>query len=443
MRAEMKLATGMVPVVLGVAMALISGMAKAEDKAAQPQPQPLTGAVSAKTTLPSVGHRPPAPYYFEWRINPPRPDLPSDSDELLSSTTVLTPGMAFGPRMQTYETDIDHHRYGGTDSHSSDSCDIYRVPESGQEIFIRNSPGCRDGSWGGYGGAAYVIKPEDIGHRIKFVSYNRTSPVHGANPDISLPFIYVTPSKVTAANTGLPLVTKLEAKDKISADDTVGGEIKFTAADNKGVAVTGLNVTFTSSLERTNLSAVVEESPGVYTSKLTGTKTGVSDIKVYVDGQEVTGMKASARIIPGAWNQAQPASTLLKPGTFTPGSCILIRGAKDEWKRIFGGVQFSPEDKHGNELIDNINIDAFIRNTGMKFANGDEKTIFLGWSSKGLSVKRGVPFYFYYPNDKAYPTKSLCEMENTASPSTTLTDSLYYFRIDSTTSKQDLTKSSY
>lgn len=438
MRAAMKLATGVVPVALGVVMALMSGVTKAEEKATQP----LTGAVSAQTTLPSVGHRPPAPNYTEWRINPPRPDFPSDSDELLSSTTVLTPGIAFGPRMQEYQSDIDYHKYGGADRHSSDSCDIYRVPDNGQEIFIRNSPGCRDGSWGGYMGTAYVIKPEDIGHRIKFVFYNRTLPEHGANPDISLPFIYVTPSKVMAANTGLPLVTKLEAKDKISADDTVGGEVKFTAADNKGVAVTGLNVTFTSSLERTNLSAVVEESPGVYTSKLTGTKTGVSDIKVYVDSSEIAGMKAQATIIPGAWNQAQPASTLLESKSFSPGLCTL-NPASNEWRRIVGRIQFSPVDKHGNEIFDDITITAFIRNTGMKFENGDEKTIFYGWTTRGLTVRKGTPIDLYYPNDNAYPTRSLCEMESSASPSTTLTDSLYYFRIDSTAAKQDLTKSSY
>lgn len=168
-------------------------------------------------------------------------------------------------------------------------------------------------------------------------------------------------------------MTMLEAKDEVSADDTVGGEIKFTAADDKGDAVTGLNVTFTSSLERTNLSAVVEESPGVYTSKLTGTKIGISDIKVYVDSSEVAGVKVSAKITPGAWDVSQPSSTLLKSAAFTPGNCILMVGAKDEWRRIFGGVRFSPVDKHGNEVIDNITINAFIRNTGMKFADGDKK----------------------------------------------------------------------
>lgn len=54
MRAEMKLASGLMPVALGGAIALMSGMAKAENKATQS----LTGAVSAKTILPSVGHRP-------------------------------------------------------------------------------------------------------------------------------------------------------------------------------------------------------------------------------------------------------------------------------------------------------------------------------------------------------------------------------------------------
>lgn len=54
MRAAKKLATGLVPVALGGAMALVSGMAKAEDQAVQPQ----TGALSAQTILPSRGHKP-------------------------------------------------------------------------------------------------------------------------------------------------------------------------------------------------------------------------------------------------------------------------------------------------------------------------------------------------------------------------------------------------
>lgn len=56
MRAEMTLATGVVPVALGITMALMSGMARAEDKAAQTP----SNAVSAQTTIPSVGHRPDA-----------------------------------------------------------------------------------------------------------------------------------------------------------------------------------------------------------------------------------------------------------------------------------------------------------------------------------------------------------------------------------------------
>ncbi|MCU6274018.1 hypothetical protein KWI08_08925 [Morganella morganii] len=56
MKVDMKRVKGMLPATIGVAMALLSGMAKAEDKAAKPQP--LAGAVSTQTTLPSVGHRP-------------------------------------------------------------------------------------------------------------------------------------------------------------------------------------------------------------------------------------------------------------------------------------------------------------------------------------------------------------------------------------------------
>ncbi|MGL5456655.1 MAG: hypothetical protein ACRDB3_17435 [Citrobacter telavivensis] len=131
----MKLATGMVPVALGVAMALISGMAKAEDKAAQP----LTNAVSAKTTLPSVGHRPVITSASVFT------GPGGTGDITLSSTNVSTGGQLFVNVDSVADVDGDPFT---TPLDSSFYCTVYGLNSSAPDLLVAENVPCAKGQQG-------------------------------------------------------------------------------------------------------------------------------------------------------------------------------------------------------------------------------------------------------------------------------------------------------
>ncbi|MEH5143233.1 hypothetical protein [Enterobacter cloacae] len=125
----MKLVTGVVPVALGVAMALISGMAKAEDNAAQPQP--LTNGVRAQTTLPSVGHRP-----------------------VLKNFDVITKKHGFDYKISTPKKVSSGSRLfvvAAPEDADSDplmpelTCRVFKVKDSGEESALTDEVSCTGG----------------------------------------------------------------------------------------------------------------------------------------------------------------------------------------------------------------------------------------------------------------------------------------------------------
>lgn len=183
MRAEMKLATGIVPVALGVAMALVSGMVKAEEKAQQVQ---AGTAVSAKTTQPSVGHR------KEWRItevsnktgqtfqvNTDWQWVVGDYIRTRSSTGMRDPDNNFGAN-----EDIDMY---------SAFCKKYRVAPDGNEKFLGEFADCEKND----GGYFHKATEADIGYRFKFVMWwetmSSTTPGYTASPSKTLEQVIITP----------------------------------------------------------------------------------------------------------------------------------------------------------------------------------------------------------------------------------------------------------
>lgn len=179
MRAAMKLATGVVPVALGVAMALVSGMTNAEEKVTPP----LSGAVSAQTTLPSVGHRPQpandATYVFlrgpeVSSENPPKSDSLGVSDgDVDSYEGILMSGQSFYRIMLSGGGDVDDKQFGASDGYK-DTCKVYRVYNDGNEELISESQ-CPVSNKP-QPGAEYILTDEDVGYRIRFVYYGESDP---------------------------------------------------------------------------------------------------------------------------------------------------------------------------------------------------------------------------------------------------------------------------
>ncbi|MEB2307511.1 hypothetical protein [Citrobacter braakii] len=137
MKAAMKMASGMVPVALGVTIVLVSGMARAEDKAAQPQP--LTGAVSAKTTQPSVGHR---PVITSARVFAG----PGSTDDItLSSTHVKTGGQLFVNVDSVADVDSDPFT---APLNSSFYCTVYGLNGNAPDSLVAENVPCVNGPQG-------------------------------------------------------------------------------------------------------------------------------------------------------------------------------------------------------------------------------------------------------------------------------------------------------
>ncbi|EMK7037465.1 hypothetical protein V9U04_004886 [Salmonella enterica subsp. enterica] len=133
----MKLATGVVPVALGVAMALVSGGAKAGDKAAQPQQ--LTNGVSAQTTLPSVGHRPVITSASVFT------GLGATGDITLSSTNVRTGGQLFVNVDSVADVDGDPFT---APLDSSFYCTVYGLNSSAPDLLVADNVPCSKGQQG-------------------------------------------------------------------------------------------------------------------------------------------------------------------------------------------------------------------------------------------------------------------------------------------------------
>lgn len=165
MRAAMKLATGVVPVALGGAMALMSGVAKAEEKATQP----LTGAVSAQTTLPSVGHRPKTITNVSLSVS---------GSEILNKYYVdhsvygnkgilFMPGHrvsveSFAPKLHD-----EDNLFGGDDDPLL-TCDVYRIDTVGNETLLNSEIPCRHDN-------LYTFKLSDVGYKFRFQLYTEAS----------------------------------------------------------------------------------------------------------------------------------------------------------------------------------------------------------------------------------------------------------------------------
>lgn len=194
MRAAMKLATGVVPVALGVAMALVSGMAKAEDNVEQPQP--LTGAVSAKTILPSVGHRPAKHTgHFGIARQYGHPDGGRSyawgfTDTTSGVRTRVGKGLYPVNLGNNYPEDKDN-QFGAQEKEYSGrvnfACDIYRDGN----LVAQKEPCIEKGNGSGGDRLIYIFKPEDVGKMVKIVFWRYTRPESAAGytvvPRDSLP----------------------------------------------------------------------------------------------------------------------------------------------------------------------------------------------------------------------------------------------------------------
>lgn len=190
----MKQATGMMPVAIGVAMALLSGMATAEEKI---QAQSAGATVTAETTLPSVGYR----IHFDLNneivaklsgetYTPDDPDGWIVGDHFVASPTGHTrdPDTANGGSIEEFSTQV--------------SCKKYRIAPDGSEEFLGEFSDCLVepvstpiGSVDS--GASYIPAKEDIGYRFKFVAWKEidpsTTPGYTANPARTEEVTVVTP----------------------------------------------------------------------------------------------------------------------------------------------------------------------------------------------------------------------------------------------------------
>lgn len=147
MRAEMKLATGLMPVALGVGMALMSGMAKAEEKATQPP----TGTVSAQTSLLSVGHRPVielASVYAD----------PLFKNDISSTSTNIEAGDQLYVKVDTVTDKID-----GDELSSNFTCDVSKIDNKNTSVLVAVNIPCVKGP---DGSIPITLDSEFVGQRI-------------------------------------------------------------------------------------------------------------------------------------------------------------------------------------------------------------------------------------------------------------------------------------
>lgn len=279
MRAAMKLATGVVPVALGVTMALMSGMAKAEDKAVQPQP--LTNAVSAKTTLPSVGHR------DKHSVNgirndadqsfPPNKDwLWVVGDRIYTSSILLAddPDNAFGASEEVDRTHI---------------CKKYRVAPNGHEEFLEELANCERNS---SDRTLHRATEADIGHRIKFVFWWETDPGttrgYTASPSKTLEQIVMSPPVSDLFH--YDKVTIVTNNQNISAADNQR-TLTTTVKDVNGNPVRGLSITYYAKRDfglSTVITPSVDNGDGSYTAQITSNAAVSHYVHPVINGTQLS-----------------------------------------------------------------------------------------------------------------------------------------------------------
>lgn len=183
MRAEMKLATGLVPVTMGLTMALLSGMAKAEEKTAQAQP--LSDVVSAQTSLASVGHRPYPYTRLSW-MQKKENHLGQLTLGWYSEHNPLRAGdvLSYSVPSNSVTADTDN-RFGASEKESA-GCDIYR-----DDKLIISKDKCMSELSGSLFEefAVYKLQNEDVGHVITIDVWRYTdrdsTPGYIATPDKS------------------------------------------------------------------------------------------------------------------------------------------------------------------------------------------------------------------------------------------------------------------
>lgn len=268
MRAEMKLATGMIPVAMGVAMALLSGMVSAEDKALQMQ---AGAVVSAETTLPSVGHRSEGRIlkiktseYNSFNVNTDWLWVVGDSIRYLSSSKGIDPDNAFGANeiMNVFL-----------------SCKKYRVAPNGHEELLGEFADCENND----GGTLHKATEADIGYRFKFVSWWGTrpssTPGYTASPSNTSEYAFISPPVSDLFH--FNKVTIVTNNQNISAADNQR-RITTTVKDVNNNPVRGLTITYRMSDTAAAATATpsVDNGDGSYTSYVTS--NGTVSFKPYV-----------------------------------------------------------------------------------------------------------------------------------------------------------------
>lgn len=282
MRAAMKLATGVVPVALGVAMALMSGMAKADDKAAPPQP--MTNGVSAQTTQPSVGHRSSTINSATFKVSGPEIYNNYYVDHLVNGNLgiLFMPGHKISVNTLYPDPDDPDDLLGGRDNPIL-TCDIYRVDDDGKESLLNTTVPCRSDG-------LYTITPQDIGYRLKFKLYTEANPdiERGYSPNPSKSVLgfdkYVT-SKVTPPYKVSAFAVNLSKNTLQIGNSGDSATFSVTLAGDNGSPIKGMSEFLkvyipphrgdsgdssdVNGRDRFYLSKVTEVSDGVYSAIVT------------------------------------------------------------------------------------------------------------------------------------------------------------------------------
>lgn len=191
------------------------------------------------------------------------------------------------------------------------------------------------------------------------------------------------------------------SKSTLNADETAGSTITFKARDAQDNPVTGLNIDFTSSLANSQITGLSETTPGTWTAKVAGTKSGTATINVKSAGSAVSGLSTSLKIEAGAWDQSQSASSLISysyPGTCGPNGDTYAR-------RTIKISIASLLDKHGN-AIDGGKVD-LDRGGGYFYSPDGSTHWFDGLSQKDHSAPGSIT-WINSQND-GYSSQSECE----------------------------------
>lgn len=260
MRAQIKLTTGLIPVALGMAMALMPGMAEAEDKVAQSQAQ--TNSVSAKTTQPSVGHRPATPKVSNWSLQ--------GGAQLYNPSLLLPVGSTlYAHGSQGLPADKDN-LFGANEFTNDAKCRIYRIAPDSSETLIHDSGNRRCDS------DNFYITENEVGHKIKIAHYRKTEPSsyagYLANPTESLESMFITNQVVSDIYDVRKTKISPEFME-ISHSDPKGIKATIKVANYKNIPVTGLDIKFATSASSENAAGAklthttpVDNGDGSYTT---------------------------------------------------------------------------------------------------------------------------------------------------------------------------------